>query len=433
MAEGDEWEMQEGEQWEEQGEEEAVEHVYRPHEGPCRHYLNPLHYHVATIVTHDHPQEYRAQYGPQPRSGHRMASVGCCLYLLGGFHLPDPASRTGRLFNELWRFNTVSHVWRRVTPLTAQPPVISFAMAAWDGHVLQFGGTGVPFGNSIYNTLFLYNTKKDSWSQLPLSGQLPGEGYGQSCLVDGDHLYLAGGCTGSTFNMDVHRVALRTGECHCLWDSGLGDGPRVRYRHEMALHDDKLFMLGGGDQHVCLMLAQLDVFCLKTRSWDTVSTSADPAHGYPGARLCHAAVQLGRFVYLHGGDGGNARGLLGDAWRLCLVTLRWSRLSGADTPPLCFHAATATQCGAVYLHGGKRSATGRSAVMWRVASRVSRLQALAGQAVLALAPHAVTQVPPLELRRAGFPPSFIAEAELGRPLSPSPPPSRPASEGERGA
>jgi len=423
--------MEDDEAWERDMETSEV--PYRPHEGPCRHFLSPVHYHVVSIVTHEHPREYRAQYGPLPRSGHRMAAVGPCLYLLGGYHFTP--NQEGCLFNELWQFNTVSNVWRPLPPLTEQPPVISFAMAAWDGHILQFGGTGVPFGSNIYNTLFLFNTNKERWSQLQLKGQLPGPGYGQSCLVHGDTLLLVGGCQGVEFNLDVHRVCLLTGACEQLYDSHGRNRPRVRYRHEMALYDQKLYILGGGDQSVCLSMAYLDCFCLREGEWLKATSRADATYGYPPPRLCHTATRVGEFVYLHGGDGGGAQGLLGDAWRLHLPSLQWQRLSGADTHNVCFHAAAATEDGSVYLQGGKlgmQARAPRSATMWRLPCQIGSLAALAGEAVLAAAPHLVSQVPISELRKAGLPPSFIARAELYRPPPASPPPTSPAEEGEGG-
>ena len=60
----------------------------------------------------------------------------------------------------------------------------------------------------------------------------------------------------------------------------------------------------------------------------------------PPPRAYHSVVQRGEHVLILGGWGEDGGGkVLGDVWRLNLVTLEWSRLS--DFPaPVCSHGTT---------------------------------------------------------------------------------------------
>ena len=98
----------------------------------------------------------------------------------------------------------------------------------------------------------------------------------------------------------------------------------------------------------------MPTFSLTENMWDTVTTVADGTHGFPPPRSAHSLVQRGEHVLILGGLGKDEDGgwkVLGDVWRLNLVTFEWSWLG--DLPaPVCAHGTTVTKEGKVVVFGG---------------------------------------------------------------------------------
>ena len=80
---------------------------------------------------------------------------------------------------------------------------------------------------------------------------------------------------------------------------------------------------------------------------ETISQSDD---GYPEARRCHSAIQIGEIVWIFGGYDGEE--VFGDIWRLNMITFQWTKIQ-IDLPlPVYFHAMTASNEGKMIMFGG---------------------------------------------------------------------------------
>lgn len=64
--------------------------------------------------------------------------------------------------------------------------------------------------------------------------------------MHGDYLYAVGGTDGQVYSIDVHRLDLRTRQWQRLSDDLNEDSIPARYRHEIAIYDDKIYVFGGG-------------------------------------------------------------------------------------------------------------------------------------------------------------------------------------------
>lgn len=127
--------------------------------------------------------------------------------------------------------------------------------------------------------------------------------------------------------------------------------PSPRYRHEVAIRDDWLYILGGGAGDCMFDFIEIPVFHTKTKNWMKMkSQPCVTTSYYPPKRKFHAAVQFENFAYICGGHTGGE--VLDDIWRLDLRSLQWSRMRQLLPVPLYFHAATATPSGCLYVFGG---------------------------------------------------------------------------------
>ena len=88
-----------------------------------------------------------------------------------------------------------------------------------------------------------------------------------------------GGTSGFTYFMDVHMLDFRESppRWSCLYRlSGVRDEPEPRYRHELALWDDKLYVLGGGTSFSANRFEDLPTFCVPEKRWYYTRTKPDP-------------------------------------------------------------------------------------------------------------------------------------------------------------
>lgn len=128
---------------------------------------------------------------PKARSGHRIACDHRNLYSYGGFNPcvsdTDPDMRDDQmwsaskpLFKELWRFNFVSKRWSRLPGQENMPNELASNAVILCGNTLMvYGGTGVPFGESCSNQLYVCNVDDGAINAVPAIGELPEPQYGQ--------------------------------------------------------------------------------------------------------------------------------------------------------------------------------------------------------------------------------------------------------------
>ncbi|XP_063238402.1 kelch domain-containing protein 10 [Bacillus rossius redtenbacheri] len=365
------------------------------------------------------------QARPMPRSGHRLVCDGSDLYLFGGFcprlspqHASqmdaDPVWAESRpLFKELWRFNMAAREWRRL-PCEASLPreLASSAACMRGGVVFLFGGSGFPFGSACSNRVFRYEARAGGEvRELQTSGARPRPMYGQAVLLVGPHLYAVGGTTGFEFSSDVHRLDLRAGRWEEVYVStgAAPEEPSGRYRHELALHGERLFLIGGGTGDRACSLKSVHAFHLRERRWERLATHEDDAWGFPSSRRYHGFAQLGAGAYVVGGfDRGQ---ILGDAWRLDLGSLRWSVLPSCSLrQSVYFHATAVTPAGCLYSFGGVKALEGdctRSGGLCRAWLCVPSLEEMCREAVR----HYARRCPLFSrdrLASCGLPPTVLA-------------------------
>lgn len=321
-----------------------------------------------------------SKLNPKARSGHRMvADESGDLYSFGGFNLQVPANdselsnepewqKYKPLFQELWKFNWRTKKWKKLRTTGDIPDkLVSHCMCHWNGKIIIYGGTGLPYGDNSSNRLTIYHIAKNHWEIIePLSdpSRSPIEMYGQACVCDeqrGD-LYIVGGTNGGTYSLDVHKFNLYTKKWTVLHKSTeAGYEPGCRYRHEIALHGNKLYLFGGSTSSTYYGFEELPVFDLETLDWSYYKTRPHIKQGkglYPVERKCHSLGVIGNDCYMCGGNDGAK--VCSDIWHINLEELKWTLLVECIPYPVYFHAAAISLDGRLTVFGGVDNFSGDS-------------------------------------------------------------------------
>ena len=219
------------------------------------------------------------------------------------------------------------------------------------GTILVYGGY-VQSGQLAGNDVFSCDLATKTFSKVNIdptnqATDWPRALARQAVVTLEDNKLLTVGGGDDTYSMEIHQLDLgqqnQLASWSCLYrPSGQAGEPLSRAGHKLAVWQDKLFLLGGGDNSNVFGVKDVPTFSLTENMWDTVTTVADGTHGFPLPRSYHSLVQRGEHVLILGGLGEDEDGgekVLGDAWRLSLVTFEWSRLD--DLPaPVCLHGTT---------------------------------------------------------------------------------------------
>ncbi|KAF7495094.1 Kelch domain-containing protein 10 [Sarcoptes scabiei] len=351
---------------------------------------------------------------PYSRSGHRIVSDENYVYLFGGYNpqvssrasLPDRAQweRTNPLFKELWRYSKLTRSWQYLETTGDIPSELASHCAVMidANQLLVYGGSGIPFGYVNSNKMYICNLENLSWSRVSYTNELsnpnnitensenndvPEAGYGQALVYDSTNelIYVCGGTTGFHYSLNIHEFNLKTKRWQLL--SSTHENIEPRYRHEMVLYRNKLFIFAGGTFNDSFLLEKIPVFDLRSRKWEIKITEPwDSEYGpkiYPSPRYSHGCVQRNNLVYILGGA--NQNQMFKDTWSLNLDTLKWFNHIGISLPTPCyFHSTTIHHNGfELYVFGGINcmQPQKRSNTLYRCWLGVPTLQRMAMEAI----------------------------------------------------
>ncbi|XP_012273253.1 kelch domain-containing protein 10 homolog [Orussus abietinus] len=378
-------------------------------------------------------QNARSVEHPQARSGHRIACDEKNLYSYGGFNPgimdDDPDMRDDHtwnlskpLFKELWKFNLVTRNWKRLPRQENMPnEVASNAIILRGDALIVHGGTGIPFGSTCTNQVYVYDVKDGSMRIVPATGNMPEPQYGQAIIYHDHYLYTVGGTTGIVYTCDIHRFNLRTG----IWENvyicmGKDQAePKGRYRHELAFDGKRIYVLGGGTAMEAFGFAEMPTFDLESNRWITLNThGSDEYDSIPAPRRCHGLVQYTDeltgviSVVISGGYDGTR--VFSDVWKLNLKLLQWTRLLKCILPcPVYFHSTALTREGCMYTFGGIiriSSESHRTDALYSVWLTIPKLSEICWEA-LNFYNQNLWRRTPSELLRMGVPLKFVRRIE----------------------
>ncbi|XP_060556787.1 kelch domain-containing protein 10-like [Ruditapes philippinarum] len=320
-----------------------------------------------------------------PRSGHRIVVDEKYVYSWGGYNYDpdlwdlDDEDHTYPLLKELWRYQIWTGEWKLLKTHGDIPTQLaSHHLVKVKNHLLQFGGTGVPFGSANTNCLYDLDLDTLEWKVLlkPKSpandnddddedgdeeedNGVPRPKYGHSLTQVDNCLYVIGGTCGYVYDSNIHKLDLNL----LTWEEIPVNSkyiPQPRYRHEVIYYKGKLLMFGGGAgvNYSAFNLDKIDVFDLDKQTWEKVMTfpseqkldQGDSKKVFPGCRRCHSCVRFKDDVYVSSGL--SPDGILADMWRFHLPSYQWTALKLPLPKPVYFHSAAVTDDGCMFIFGG---------------------------------------------------------------------------------
>ena len=371
---------------------------------------------------------------PKARSGHRIVCDQKYLYSYGGFNPfiseTDPDMRNDQtwmssrpLFKEIWKLNLVTQQWKRLPGQSTMPNELASNAVILRGNVLLiYGGTGVPFGDSCSNHLYMCNLEDGKMHMIPAVGDLPVPQYGQAVIYYGQYLYTVGGTTGYTYTCDIHRFDLKNGKWEAVYIcSGIYQNePTGRYRHELGFDGKLIYLLGGGTAMEAFGFSEISAFDLETNKWIVLNTYGDNIDNtLPEPRRCHGSVQYtdektgAKLVVISGGY--NEEHVFSDVWRLDLKLLQWTRLRESSLPcPLYFHSTALTPEGRMYTFGGiikENDEVVRTDAVHSVWLKIPKLSEICWQALIYYFPR-LRRKSPNQLLYMGVPLKFVQRIDF---------------------
>lgn len=134
----------------------------------------------------------------------------------------------------------------------------------------------MPFGSRSSNKLYMVDLTTCKWFKINPKNcrddvdNIPEPGYGQAIALDhyNEKLYVVGGTNGFSYHINVHVFDRSDQKWTKLSGTTLQNEIEVRYRHELALWNDKLYVIGGGTlqngislEMVCKRCFLIIMFC----------------------------------------------------------------------------------------------------------------------------------------------------------------------------
>lgn len=387
------------------------------------------------------PSPSKGTSQPKARSGHRIASYNGRIFSFGGYNpridegdeemLEDPFwGESCPLFKELWEFNLTTRNWRKIELSGSDIPKQLASHTAvfhpvYSGCLLIYGGTGNPFGSVTSTALHACDVRTGKFVKLRTlpSQDEPLALYGQSiCLDSTGTLYTVGGTTGFQYFMDVNSIALTRSEpsWQRLNSSDDSAEPFPRYRHEIAVYDGKIYLLGGGTSNSVCGFQTIPTFHIGEKYWYITKTNCDKdatidegdGDGYPDARRCHGLVQTDHRVLIIAGYDGHE--IFSDVWCLDLLTMDWKKINIELPKPVYFHGVTLTQDDRLVIFGGVDSVqqNTRTNQIYSFWLKIPSLRCIAWESVNHYIPK-LNKIPQGKLREIGIPGDLIESLSDG--------------------
>lgn len=129
------------------------------------------------------------------------------------------------------------------------------------------------------------------------------------------------------------------------------------------------YIMGGGRLRKAQPVDILYGYFYTQNTWIRLSTYPDPQHGLPRPRCSFGLAQVGRHVYIcggqHYGPGVNETVLFDDVWHFSLDTFSWRKLTAKLPEPVYFHTVALSPSHHMYVYGGVLRSGRRSNKLYR--------------------------------------------------------------------
>lgn len=266
----------------------------------------------------------------QNRQEVAYTQVGGKFYLAGGSTLHEV-------------YDPTSNSWKTVAPL---PVRLDHILSVSIGNLIYYIGGLSSWPGPNVNTVYIYNTVANSFSQ---GTQMPagrGRGAGGVAVYNGK-IYYVGGLNGDKSSaravpwFDVYDPIKNS------WTS-LPSMPRARDHFQAVVVGNTLYAIGGRDKNIDATVSAVDTYDFAVDRWSSLNTQL------PTPRGGFAVAPAGQEILVIGGEGNNKTYSLVEAYNT--FTNTWRTL---PPMPTARHGIQAAVCGGgIYLAAGGRTQGG---------------------------------------------------------------------------
>jgi non-specific serine/threonine protein kinase len=260
---------------------------------------------------------------PVPRDEPRAAVLDGRAYIVGGVDGVSGEGDALRLESvaDVLRFDPRTGRYAAVTPLPDR--LNHLGLVAYRGALYALGGWSAKIDVAAKPGFYRYSPRSGRWSRMPPP---PVPRAAMAVGVVRDQLIVAGGMTRGRILRRVDGFDFRTRK----W-SRLADMPTRRQHIAGAVHDGKLYALGGRNRSVDA-LAIAERYDPVTNRWQRLPDMPVPTGGADAVALRDSVVAIG---------GGNDRAgtVTGAVQKYAVHTGGWTRLPEMRTPRHGFAAA----------------------------------------------------------------------------------------------
>ncbi|HET7867441.1 MAG TPA: kelch repeat-containing protein [Burkholderiaceae bacterium] len=303
------------------------------------------------------------------RSSPAVAAIVPHIYLFGGVN-DDLSTSQFVFFNDLHRFDTLTHRWTLLAPSGAIPPPRTFAAGVALPHrhlMLVFGGATFRSDDSsmtAFDDLWAYDVQRNEWSQLHPGNIGPAGRASASMWQRGERIYVFGGVdAGLRALNDLWVFDLGTRRWTLLTPGGAAGSPPARFQAYAGAEAvlSKLTVYGGlaGADQGFAPRGDTWQFNVLTSTWSDVT----PATGnISPVRNDGAAAHVGLSLYVQGGEtpGGTSgcgsmfpQNPSAELWRYSLLRRTWEPVTPqGDALPHLKRSAAAAVAGRMYVFAG---------------------------------------------------------------------------------
>lgn len=242
------------------------------------------------------------------------------LYVIGGANPSGP-------FCETFVLDLNTRCWDIIDSPGLRPRYehAAYVPDSKPGKIYVFGGASQA-GNM--NDLQVLDTCTGTWSTLAPAGSPPAPRTHHTTASVGDRLIVySGGHAGAdpVGDRQVHCFDAASEAWSVL--TLLGDSPKPRHGHAMAVVGQKVFVHGG--MAGSTFYDDLHVLDLERKAWSSVKKK----RSFPCSRAAHGMMTCGTDVYVFGGM--NRDGALDDLHKLDTTSMTWTRIELQGPAPAC--------------------------------------------------------------------------------------------------
>lgn len=223
------------------------------------------------------------------RQCHSVVIWNDALYVYGG-------RRYGECFSDFLKYDLFRKTWTRIECETPGGKVGHTAVVFGDD-MFVYGGKSSYAGKRT-SDVWKYSFRKNTWKLLNVSGKKPPERSSHTAVVYKESMYVFGGFDegdlGDFYEFDLKKYEWK--EIHAR-----GKQPCERCVHTAVVYKDSMYVFGGeNDVFYSDKMCDLYEYNFVQNLWTKIKDSGD----IPRGRSAHAAVVIGDYMFVFGGEQG---------------------------------------------------------------------------------------------------------------------------------